>query len=78
MVNRWNRMFLRTLRTLRALRRDLCAPVHAPAVVVNNPGQVNIAAQSGQQVGSRSTSPGRPEDAAENSPRAGAALPHPA
>jgi hypothetical protein len=39
MVNRWNRMFLRNLRALRDMRR------YMPPVVVNNPGQVNIAQQ---------------------------------
>ena len=39
MVDRWNRMFLRCLRALRDMRR------YMPPVVVNNPGQVNIAQQ---------------------------------
>ena len=38
MVDRWNRMFLRCLRQLRDLRR------YSP-VVINNPGQVNLANQ---------------------------------
>jgi hypothetical protein len=42
-VEKWNRMFLRTLRNLRDLRR------YAP-VTINNPQQVNIAADGGQQV----------------------------
>ena len=42
-VEKWNRMFLRTLRNLRDLRR------YAP-VTINNPAQVNIAADGGQQV----------------------------
>jgi hypothetical protein len=41
MVDRFNRMFLRSLRALRDLRR------YTPAVVVQNAGQVNVA---GQQV----------------------------
>jgi len=46
MVDRWNRMYLRTLRQLRDLRR------YVPAVTINNAGggQVNIAAEGGQQV----------------------------
>ena len=39
MVDRWNRLFLRTLRQLRDLRR------YAPSVVVGNVGQLNIAQQ---------------------------------
>jgi hypothetical protein len=45
MVDRWNRMFLRNLRALRDMRRLLPGPV-----IVNNAGQVNIAAEGGQQV----------------------------
>jgi len=41
MVDRWNRLFLRTLRQLRDLRRY--AP--SPSVVVQNAGQVNVGAQ---------------------------------
>jgi hypothetical protein len=41
MAERFNRIFLRTLRALRDLRR------YTPAVVVQNAGQVNVA---GQQV----------------------------
>ncbi len=41
MVDRFNRLFLRTLRALRDLRR------YAPAVNIQNAGQVNI---GGQQV----------------------------
>jgi hypothetical protein len=37
MVDRWNRLFLRTLRQLRDLRR------YTPSVVVGNVGQLNIA-----------------------------------
>jgi len=45
MIDRWNRMFLRNLRALRDMRR------FAPPVIVNGlGGQVNIAAQGGQQV----------------------------
>ena len=42
-VEKWNRIFLRTLRNLRDLRR------YAP-VTINNPAQVNIATDGGQQV----------------------------
>ena len=42
-VEKWNRMFLRTLRNLRDLRR------YAP-VTINNPAQVNIATDGGRQV----------------------------
>jgi hypothetical protein len=40
----YNRQFLRVLRQLRDLRR------YAPSVIVNNGGQVNVAANGGQQV----------------------------
>lgn len=43
MADRFNRIFMRTLRQLRDLRR------YAP-VTINNPSQVNIAADRGQQV----------------------------
>ncbi len=43
MADRFNRIFMRTLRQLRDLRR------YAP-VTINNPNQVNIAANGGQQV----------------------------
>lgn len=43
MADRWNRIFMRTLRQLRDLRR------YAP-VTINNPNQVNIAADGGKQV----------------------------
>ena len=39
MVDRFNRLFLRTLRQLRDLRR------YAPAVTIQNAGQVNIGQQ---------------------------------
>jgi hypothetical protein len=39
MVDRFNRMYLRTLRALRDLRR------YTPAVIVQNAGQVNVGAQ---------------------------------
>ena len=39
MVDRWNRLFLRTLRQLRDLRR------YTPPVVVRNVSQLNIAQQ---------------------------------
>jgi hypothetical protein len=44
MSDRFNHLFLRTLRQLRDLRRCI-APVR-----VNNPQQVNIATEGGQQV----------------------------
>jgi len=43
MADRWNRIYLRTLRQLRDLRRF-------NLVQINNPSQVNIAADGGQQV----------------------------
>jgi hypothetical protein len=43
MMDRYNRLFLRTLRQLRDLRR------YSPPVTINNPQQVNIAADGGQQ-----------------------------
>jgi hypothetical protein len=43
MADRFNRIFMRTLRQLRDLRR------YAP-VTINNPNQVNIAAEGGQQI----------------------------
>ncbi len=43
MADRFNRIFMRTLRQLRDLRR------YSP-VTINNPNQVNIAADGGQQV----------------------------
>ncbi len=42
MADRWHRIFMRTLRNLRDLRRY--------SVTINNPQQVNIAADGGQQV----------------------------
>jgi hypothetical protein len=42
MADRWNRIYLRTLRNLRYLRRY--------SVTIDNPQQVNIAADGGQQV----------------------------
>ena len=44
MADRFNRMFLRTLRQMRDLRR------YQMPVTINNPKQVNIAADGGQQV----------------------------
>lgn len=46
MAERFNRIFLRTLRQLRDLRR------YSAPVTINNPQQVNIAAEGGQQVNS--------------------------
>jgi hypothetical protein len=42
-ADRWNRIFMRTLRQLRDLRR------YSP-VTINNPSQVNIATDGGQQI----------------------------
>ncbi|HMV49788.1 MAG TPA: hypothetical protein PLD20_18655 [Blastocatellia bacterium] len=44
MMDRYNRLFLRTLRQLRDLRR------YSAPLTINNPAQVNIAADGGQQV----------------------------
>jgi hypothetical protein len=44
MIDRYNRLFLRTLRQLRDLRR------YSTPVKINNPQQVNIATDGGQQV----------------------------
>ena len=44
MADRWNRIYMRTLRNLRDLRR------YNVPVTINNPQQVNIAAEGGQQV----------------------------
>lgn len=44
MMDRYNRLYLRTLRQLRDLRR------YSVPVTINNPQQVNIAAEGGQQV----------------------------
>jgi hypothetical protein len=49
MADRFNRMFMRTLRQLRDLRR------YSP-VTINNPNQVNIATDAGQQVNLTGTS----------------------
>lgn len=43
MADRWNRMFISTLRQLRDLRRYL-------PVTINNSNQVNIANDDGQQI----------------------------
>jgi hypothetical protein len=48
MADRFNRMYMRTLRALRDLRR------YAPTVVVQNAGQVNV---GGQQVNVARTGP---------------------
>lgn len=50
MADRYNRLFLRTLRQLRDLRR------YVVPVTINNPQQVNIAAEGGQQVNMQSKS----------------------
>ena len=44
LADRFNRLFLRTLRQMRDLRR------YSVPVTINNPKQVNIAAEGGQQV----------------------------
>ncbi|HMS40594.1 MAG TPA: hypothetical protein PKE69_10230, partial [Pyrinomonadaceae bacterium] len=44
MADRWQRMYLRAIRSLRDWRR------YTPQVTINNPQQVNIAADGGQQV----------------------------
>ncbi len=48
MADRWNRIFMRTLRNMRDLRR------YSVPVTINNPQQVNIAADGGQQVNVKS------------------------
>jgi len=52
MADRFNRLFLRTLRQLRDLRRFVVP------VTINNPQQVNIAADGGQQVNVQAKSNG--------------------
>ena len=54
MLDRFNRFYLRTLRQLRDLRR------YSMPVTINNPAQVNIAADGGQQVNAVKV---EPEDA---------------
>lgn len=44
MADRWNRVYMRTLRNMRDLRR------YSVPFTINNPQQVNIAADSGQQI----------------------------
>jgi hypothetical protein len=53
MADRFNRLFLRTLRQLRDLRR------YSMPVTINNAGQVNIAADGGQQVNVQKQKRGR-------------------
>lgn len=48
MADRWNRTYMRTLRNLRDLRR------YSIPVTINNPQQVNIAADGGQQMNVKS------------------------
>jgi hypothetical protein len=48
MADRWNRIYMRTLRNMRDLRR------YSVPVTINNPQQVNIAADGGQQVNVKS------------------------
>jgi hypothetical protein len=56
MMDRYNRLFLRTLRQLRDLRR------YSTPITINNPQQVNIATEGGRQVnvaeGERETNTG--------------------
>lgn len=57
MAERWNRLFVRTLRALRDLRR------YGPSVLVNQGGQVNIGAQQTNVSGpSTATEPASPVD----------------
>ncbi len=44
MADRWQRMYFRAIRNLREWRR------YTPQVTINNPNQVNIATDGGQQV----------------------------
>lgn len=44
MADRWQRMYFRAVRNLRDWRR------YTPQVTINNPAQVNIAAEGGQQI----------------------------
>lgn len=46
MADRFNRLFLRTLRQMRDLRR------YSVPIMINNPSQVNIATEAGQQINS--------------------------
>jgi hypothetical protein len=46
-AERWDRVFIRSVRALRDLRR------YTQPVIVNNPQQVNIAAEGGQQVNAK-------------------------
>jgi len=48
MADRWNRIYMRTLRNMRDLRR------YSVPVTINNPQQVNIAADGGHQVNVKS------------------------
>jgi hypothetical protein len=61
MADRFNRMFMRTLRQMRDLRR------YSAPVVINNPQQVNVAAEGGQQVNvQKSAKKSRQNRAAKN------------
>ena len=44
MADRWQRMYFRAIRSLRDWRR------YTPQVTINNPNQVNIATDGGQQI----------------------------
>lgn len=50
MADRWQRMYFRAIRSLRDWRR------YTPQVTINNPNQVNIATDGGQQVNLADTS----------------------
>lgn len=58
MADRFNKMFLRTLRQMRDLRR------YSQPVIVQNAGQVNIAANGGQQVNVQNKGKKRAKDKA--------------
>jgi hypothetical protein len=53
MADRFNRLFLRTLRQLRDLRR------YSVPIQINNPEQVNIPAGGGQQVNTQKNEPSK-------------------
>jgi hypothetical protein len=57
MADRFQRMFLRTLRQMRDLRR------YSPPVIVQNAGQVNIASNGGQQMNVQSKKKKKPAKA---------------
>jgi len=63
MADRFNRMFLRTLRQMRDLRR------YQMPVTINNPKQVNIAADGGQQVNVQAKASGKKPRRARRKPK---------